>query len=234
MLCSYIRSFERQNTGAPSRSALPKSLATWPHLNCRYDEFSAPTSKGKYESTFCPTLPPSKHPTISRLTPPPPNHPHPHPQFFLFFIPFYKSELVALEKWVWKFEMHHHYVVKFLDLSLSLSFFKSLFSFLFVFLPLGFLLAVLRALWSVWSVKMRKPLIFTMRAGNISFFFHPQFQAKTPQFFFPPLAVCQTRVYSDTEEGLDLGTAVKRYAKNWYTKILNEVSMQMCLFNDTQ
>lgn len=49
--------------------------------------------------------------------------PH-HLPYYLFFnshLPFissffYEGELVAPEKWVWKFEMRHHYVVKFLVL----------------------------------------------------------------------------------------------------------------------
>ena len=53
-------------------------------------------------------LPSSYHPYYLSF------NPHLFFYFYSFFI--YKSELVALEKWVWKFETSHHYVVKFLVL----------------------------------------------------------------------------------------------------------------------
>ena len=104
MSCFCIRSFERQSTVPPSRSALPKSLAQRDLIYIANTMNSAPTSKGKYESTFClPSYPPATHPPYHLTF-------NPHPFFSHPF--FYKSELVALEKWVWKFEMRHHYVVK--------------------------------------------------------------------------------------------------------------------------
>jgi hypothetical protein len=155
MLCCYIRSFERHSSSSTTVTfCTAKSLATQPHLNCRYDEFCTHQQRQIRVDIFA-------YPLILPL--PTPYYLSFNPHFI--FYPFYKSELVALEKWVWKFEMRRHYVVGFLVLSFKFGFF------LFVFLPVGFLLVVLCALWSVcWSVKMRKPLIFTMQAGNIKFF----------------------------------------------------------------
>jgi hypothetical protein len=79
---------------------------------------SAPTTKQRQiRVDILPTLLPFPltHPYYLSFNPP----------FFFYFYPFYKSELVALEKWVWKFEMRHHYVVKFLVLFFSFVFFYS-------------------------------------------------------------------------------------------------------------
>jgi hypothetical protein len=67
-----------------------------------------PPAEAHTSRHFLPSYPPATSPTISRLTL--------IFFFFFYFYPFYKSEPVALEKWVWKFEMRHHYVVKFLVL----------------------------------------------------------------------------------------------------------------------
>lgn len=85
---------------------IAKSLATRPHLNCRYNEFCTHQQR-QIRVDILPTLLPSRYPTPTIVL---------TPIFLYFFHPFYKSELVALEKWVWKFEMRHHYVVKFLVL----------------------------------------------------------------------------------------------------------------------
>ena len=60
---------------------------------------------------------------------------------------------------------------------------------------------------------MRKPLIFTMQAGNISSFLVPQLQEKTPGFFFWQYVKQECIAYSRTEVGLDLGTALKGMRK---------------------
>ena len=107
--------------------------------------------------------------------------------------------------------------------------------FLFLSLHGGFLLVVLRALWSFWSVKNAEAINF-YNGGRKHYIFCPLplkiASDRSLQAFFFFLAIFQTRVYCHTEVGHDLGSAVvKRYVENWYTKILNKLLLQMYLFN---